>query len=35
VIQKIVREDFLENVKVPIALDFFGISADNSFRRFV
>ena len=35
VIQKIVREDLLENVKVPLALDLFGISADNGFRRFV
>jgi hypothetical protein len=33
VIQKIIRED--EDVKVPLALDLFGISADNGFRRFV
>ena len=31
----LLRNDLLENVKVPLALDLFGISADNSFRRFV
>jgi hypothetical protein len=33
VIDEIVREEFLKNIEVPFALDLFGISADDGFRR--
>jgi hypothetical protein len=33
VIDEIVREKFFENIEVSLALDLFGISADNGFRR--
>src|SRR5262245_42923495 len=32
VVDKVVREEFLEDFKVPTALHFFGIPSDNSFR---
>jgi len=30
VVNKVVREQFFEHVEVPLSLDFFGISTDNS-----
>ena len=33
VIDEIIREEFFEHIEVPFALDLFGISADNGFRR--
>src|SRR5262245_2942635 len=32
VVNKVVREQFFENLKVALSLDFFGISTDNSLR---
>jgi hypothetical protein len=34
VINKIVSEQFFEDIEVPVTLDFFGIPADDSFGRF-
>src|SRR5438874_9588458 len=33
VIDEIVGEEFFEHIEVPFALDLFGISANNGFRR--
>jgi hypothetical protein len=33
VIHEIVPEEFFKNIEVPFALDFFGIEADDGFRR--
>jgi hypothetical protein len=33
-VEKIVREEFLEDVEVPFALDFLGIPADDRLRGF-
>jgi len=33
VVDEIVREEFFKNIEVPFALDLFGISANDGFRR--
>jgi hypothetical protein len=33
VVDEVVGEKFFEHVEISLSLDFFGISADNGFRR--